>query len=290
MGLRDYLWSAFNARPLGMPLPPNWIVLAAVGLLGFFVHPGLLLVGAGLEIGYLVALTSSRRFRALVDAQQPLPSLPDRRGALVRQLDADALAQHEALEERCRAILALNRDGEGLLQQQDEQLRQLCWLHLRLLAARNAVQTVADTGTEDRRELERKLRDLEKRRAQFSEGSADLAISLDGQVSILTTRLSQFDEARNRLAYLDAEIERLRQQAELIREQSLLAVGGTDGSSLATTIQGLGDSLATTNRWMRDQRLTSDLAWEDAPPLPVVGTGTGTGAGAPSKNRNRVSA
>ena len=292
MGLRDYLWSACNARPMGMPLPPNWIALAAVGLLGFFVHPGLLLVGAGLEIGYLVALTSSRRFRALVDAQQPLPALPDRRGALVRQLDADALAQHEALEERCRAILALNRDGEGLLQQQDEQLRQLCWLHLRLLAARKAVQTVADTGTEDRRELERKLRDLEKRRTQFTglggiTGTDDLALSLDGQISILTTRLSQFDEARNRLAYLDAEIERLRQQAELIREQSLLAVGGTDGSSLSTTIQGLGDSLATTNRWMRDQRLTSDLAWEDAPPLPVAGPGPGTGT--LSKNRSRVS-
>lgn len=269
MAFRHYLWAACNARPLGMPVPPNWIGLAAIGLLGFFIHPGLLLVGAGLEIGYLVALTSSRRFRGIVDAQQPVPALPDRRGALISQLDGTALAQHEALEERCRAILALNRDGEALLQQQDEQLRQLCWLHLRLLAARSSVQAVADTGTGDRKELERKLRELEKRRSQSPAGAEDLATSLDGQVSILRTRLSQFDEASNRLAYLDAEIERLRQQAELIREQSLLAVGGTDGSSLSSTIQGLGESLATTNRWMRDQRLTSDLAWEDAPPLPA---------------------
>jgi len=281
MGFRHYLWAAFNARPLGMPIPPNWIGLVAVGMLGFFIDPGVLLVGAGLEIGYLVALTSSRRFRNVVDAQQPLPAVPDRRGALVSQLDANALAQHEALEERCRAILALNRDGEALLTQQDEQLRQLCWLHLRLLAARSAVQTVADTGTEDRGELERKLRDLEKRRAQANDGPDDLATSLDGQLSILRMRLSQFDEARNRLAYLDAEIERLRQQAELIREQSLLAVGGTDSSSLSSTIQGLGDSLATTNRWMRDQRLTSDVAWEDAPPLPSA---------ASPPNRQRVQA
>ncbi len=270
MGLRNYLWAAFNARPLGMPLPPNWLGLAAIGMLGFFIHPALLLVGAGMEIGYLVMLTSSRRFRAVVDAQQPPANQPDRRTALLAQLDAETRTQQEALEERCRMILALNRDGEALLAQQDEQLRQLCWLHLRLLAARTAVLAVADTSNDERKALKKKLSDLEQRRAQSADdaASSELATSLDGQLTIVRTRLQQFDEARSRLAYLDAEIERLRQQAELIREQSLLAAGGTDGSSLSTTIQGLGDSLANTNRWMRDQRLTSDLAWEDAPPLP----------------------
>ena len=269
MGIGTYLWAAFNARPLGMPLPPNWLGLAAVGLVGFFVHPGLLLVGAGVEIGYLMALTSSRRFRALVDAQQAAPALPDRRAALLTQLDPEALAEHQALEERCRLILSLNRDGEALLAQQDEQLRQLCWLHLRLLAARTAVQTVAETSSDERRTLNKKLAELERRQAQSTaEASPELATSREGQLTIVRTRLQQFEEARARLAYLDAEIERLRQQAELLREQSLLAAGGTDGSSLSMTIQGLGDSLANTNRWMRDQRLTSDLAWEDAPPLP----------------------
>lgn len=281
MGFRDYLWSAFNARPLGMPIPPNWIALTAIGLLGFFVHPGLLLVGAGLEIGYLVWLTSNQRFRNLVDAQQPQIAAPDRRQALLAQLTPQARAQHEALEDRCRDILALNRDGEALLQQQDEQLRQLCWLHLRLLAARSSVQTVADTGIEGRHVLELKLRDLQRRRIQISEDTRDLATSIDGQLAILSTRLNQFDEAVDRLAYLDAEIERLRQQAELIREQSLLAVGGADSSSLSASIQGLGDSLVTTNRWMRDQRLTGDLSWEDAPPLPMSG---------PAKARQRAQA
>lgn len=273
MGFSRYLRAAFSARPLGMPIPPNWIGLAAVGLLGWFIDPGLWLVGAGLEIGYLVALSSNVRFRRLIDAEQPRASGPDRRAELVTQLDAKALTQQESLEERCRTILALNHDGEALLAQQDDQLRQLCWLHLRLLAARQAVQTVADAGVGSRRDLERNLRDLERRRADTTALTDDLATSLDGQLTIVRTRLAQFTEAGTRLAYLDAEIERLRQQAELLREQALLAAGGTDGGNLSATIQGLGDSLATTNRWMRDQRLTSDLAWEDAPPLPVPAPG-----------------
>ncbi len=272
MSLSRYLRAAFNARPFGMLLPPNWLGLAAVGLCGFFIHPGLLLVGAGLEIGYLVTLVANARFRALVDAQQPQAALPDRRAALLAHLDANAIAQQNVLEDRCRAILALNRDGESLLVQQDEQLRQVCWLHLRLLAARAAVQAVAEIAREERPGLERKFRDLERRQAQNSsdETSEDVQSSRAGQLAIVRTRLSQFDEAGARLAYLDGEIERLRQQAELIREQSLLAAGGTDGAGWSHTIQDLGDSLANTNRWMRDQRLTGDVAWEDAPALPPV--------------------
>ena len=63
-----YWWAAFNARPLGMPVPPNWFGLAAVGLLGAFVNPALWLIGAGLELGYLQALSMNKRFRKTVDA------------------------------------------------------------------------------------------------------------------------------------------------------------------------------------------------------------------------------
>ena len=39
MKTQSYLAAAFNARPLGMPMPPNWFGLAAFGLLGAFVNP-----------------------------------------------------------------------------------------------------------------------------------------------------------------------------------------------------------------------------------------------------------
>src|SRR5690606_20451189 len=62
-----YWWAAFNARPFGMPIPPNWFGIAAFAMLGGFVNPGFWLVGAALEIGYLAALAGNRRFRTVVD-------------------------------------------------------------------------------------------------------------------------------------------------------------------------------------------------------------------------------
>lgn len=266
-GFGTYLRAAFNARPLGMPIPPNWIALAAAGLLGWFVHPGLWLIAGGLELGYLMALTSNMRFRAVVDAGgRTPPPVVDRRAALLSQLDDEARSAQDALEARCREVLAIHGGDDPLLAQQEEQLRQLCWLHLRLLAARSSVQTVARTGGSDRRELTKRLADLEKRR---DAAASDLAASIEGQAAIVRSRLAQFAEAGSRLDYLDAELDRLRQQVELLRDQALLAAGGTDGASLSSTIAGLGESLQTTNRWMRDQRLTADAAWEEAPPLPT---------------------
>ena len=265
-GFGTYLRAAFSARPLGMPVPPNWIALAAAGLLGWFVHPGLWLIAGGLELGYLMALTSNVRFRAVIDAAgRPVPPSVDRRAALFTQLDDEARGAQEALEARCREVLAVNGGDDPLLVQQEEQLRQLCWLRLRLLAARSSVQSVARTGGSERRELTKRLADLEKRR---DAAASDLASSIEGQAAIVRSRLAQFDEAGGRLDYLDAELDRLRQQVELLRDQALLAAGGTDGAGLSSTIAGLGESLQTTNRWMRDQRLTADAAWEQAPPLP----------------------
>ncbi len=265
-GFGTYLRAAFNARPLGMPVPPNWLFLAATALVAWFVSPGAVFIAAGLEIGYLAALATNQRFRNLIDAEL-LPrttTRPDRRAALLGQLDDDSKREQATLEGRCLKILTLHAGDSSLVDQQEEQLAQLTWLHLRLLAARTAVRAVVLTGAAERKDLTRRLRDLEQRR---DAASSDLAHSIEGQATIVRTRLAQFDEAQQRTDYLEAELDRLRQQAELIYDQSLLAAGGTDGSGLSSSIASLGDSLANTNRWLRDQRLTADSAWEEAPPL-----------------------
>jgi len=64
----SYWWAAFNAKPLGMPIPPNWFGVAAFGLLGALVNPGLWLIGLGLEGLYLWSVSRNPRFRNTVDA------------------------------------------------------------------------------------------------------------------------------------------------------------------------------------------------------------------------------
>ena len=48
-GFLDYLSAAFNARPMGMFVAPNWVGIAAFGILGA-ANPGFWVIGAGLEL------------------------------------------------------------------------------------------------------------------------------------------------------------------------------------------------------------------------------------------------
>ena len=64
--LWDYVREAFNARPIGMFLPPNWAMLGGFGLAGYLRDPGWLVLGAGVELGYLLLLGTNARFQRFV--------------------------------------------------------------------------------------------------------------------------------------------------------------------------------------------------------------------------------
>ena len=118
-----------------MPIPPNWFGIAAFGLLGALVNPGLWLIGLGLEGIYLWALSRNERFRATVDAVAGV---------------SDSTSRYEALlgKPRFRGAVAPVRDrtrGRGDRRpaaafrahaSQIGDIRQMAWLHLKLLAAR----------------------------------------------------------------------------------------------------------------------------------------------------------
>jgi serine/threonine protein kinase len=67
-GFFDYVTAAFNARPIGMFVAPNWVGLAAFGILGIN-NPGFWVLGAVLELGYLLTLATNRRFQTTVAAK-----------------------------------------------------------------------------------------------------------------------------------------------------------------------------------------------------------------------------
>ena len=63
--LWDYIKTAFNARPMGMFIPPNWVGLGVLAFLGTL-NPGFWIMGAGLELGYLLLLSTNPRFQRVV--------------------------------------------------------------------------------------------------------------------------------------------------------------------------------------------------------------------------------
>jgi hypothetical protein len=254
-GFMDYLAAAFSARPIGMFVAPNWVGLAAFGLLGL-TNPGFWVLGAGLELGYLLTLATNSRFQRTV-ASRPLSAARDqwnsRIRALTGRLDESDRRRYEALSERCRSIIELQtHSGADMphgIEAQADSLGRLSWMFLRLLVARRTIWTVlgdADNGAA----LEKKVASIERQAADAAMAE-DLRRSLSGQVEILSQRIQQRDEARRKLAYIDAELSRIEQQVELIREQAALS---TDPEVLSRRIDEIAATLGGTGQWIRDQQ------------------------------------
>jgi hypothetical protein len=275
-GFFDYITAAFNARPFGMFVAPNWIGLATFGLLGATLDPGFWVVGAGLEVGYLLLLGTNQRFQRLVNAL-PLGDATaewnKRIQGLLGRLDVNDRRIYDLLAQRCKSIIDLQLNSgnpggaPGGLETQADSLGRLSWMFLRLLVARRTIRHVlGDSG--DGTELRKRLASLERQHREAGL-SDELRRSLGGQIEILTQRLQQRTDAERKLAFIDAELERIQQQVELIREQAALS---TDPELLSQRIDEITATLGTTGQWIRDQQKVygamEDLLSEPPPLAP----------------------
>ena len=276
-GFWSYLTAAFNARPFGMFVAPNWVGLAAAGVLGI-VNPGFWVLGAGLELGYLLTLSTNARFQRAIDAKDKAGSTGDWERKIDQALgglDARDRDRYSAFAERCRSIIELQQQASPTashgLEAQTESLGRLSWLYLRLLLARHVIEDVIGQPDADASgELGERLANLE-RRAKSDKLDDELRRSLSGQIDILRQRLDRRGEAERKLAYIEAELARMEQQVELIREQAALSA---DPETLSQRIDDIAATLGGTSQWIRDQQKVygamEDLL-SDAPP---VATGT----------------
>lgn len=274
-GFLDYVTAAFNARPLGMFVAPNWVGLAAFGLLGI-ANPGFWVLGAGLELGYLLTLATNTRFQRAV-ASRPLSEARaewNRRiERLTGRLNRDDRERFAALSQRCASIIDLQTHGGAEtphgIEAQADSLGRLSWMFLRLLVARGVILEVLRDSEHDGA-LEERRRALE-RQARDESMPADLRRSLGGQVDILSQRIEQRGQADKKLAYIDAELARIEEQVELIREQAALS---TDPEILSRRIDEIAATLGGTGQWIRDQQQVfgamEDLLTEP-PPLALDG-------------------
>lgn len=280
MGVRPGFWqyikAAFNAKPIGMFVAPNWIGLAAFGLLGYAVDPGFWVLGAGLELGYLSMLATNARFQRLVHGAAGAEAAHS--GQKVQQalasLSPNDKERYRLLELGCQSVLQLQfggaADGPGY-RMQAEALGRLTWMYLRLLVTRQSIQNVLLAPTPrpgdprrntppplpttaqadgESRLLQGKLADLKARLADQTL-TEDLRRSLTSQADLIQQRLDRRATAANKVAYIDAELTRIEQQVELIREQAVLS---TDPESFSLKIDEIGATLSGTGEWIAEQQ------------------------------------
>ncbi len=266
MSALRYLRAAFNARPFGMPVPPNWLALAAVGMLGWALSPGFLLVGLGLEVAYLAWLASHPRFRATVDAALPPAEDPAERDYQARlgQLAVPARRKQERLETRAAEIVrTLGRSP--VIATHVDSVEQLVWLHLQLLGARQTIARVVETARSDRDTLRQQQSQI-RERLEREDASAELRRSLEQQLQVIEARQAAHGDATRRLEHVESELERIDQQVALIHEQALLA---TDEERIGTSLDALAASYNEASRWLSSQRdLLGALDAFDTPRLP----------------------
>ena len=272
-GFWDHVRAAFNARPIGMFVPPNWVGVAAFGLLGLL-NPGFWIMGFGIELAYLGLLATNERFQRTVVASRQWEARRQwqtRVNDLVQQLSAENQRRYRNLETRCGSILDQQQRAAVVpsgLEAQGEGLSRLLWLYLRLLLTRQAIDRIVRESAgsiEEGTQLEERIRKLEAQLAQGPVGE-ELRRSLTGQIEILKQRLQKRSEARDKLVFLDAELTRLQEQVELIREQAILS---TDPQVLSARIDQVTATLDGTNHWIQEQQkiygATEDLLSEPPP-------------------------
>jgi hypothetical protein len=275
VGLKQYAKEAFNARPAGMFVPPNWIGVAAFGLLGLL-NPGLWIVGAGLELGYLFVLVTNARFQNFVRGKVAARTQKAEEGkleTLVSRLEPLDKKLYATLEARCQAILQ-KQDGtvsEPDIQLQREGLGRLLWIYIRLLLTRRSIQKVLENAGP----AAGKAGSLEERAKVLEEQLKDTTLpdelrrSLTSQAEILQQRILGQKEARTKKDVVEAELTRIAEQVELLRDQVMLAA---DPAVVSQRIDQIAATLGGTTQWIKEQQQiygkVGDLL-EEPPPLPL---------------------
>ena len=261
--LPRYLARAFLLRPRGMLFPPNLALLGTFGVLGL-VNPGFWLLGAGAELAYLLAVVSNARFRAAIDREGEQDPEADR--AVTRRvsgLSDTSRRLYDQLVARCESVLDAGRDDDHpeTVAHRAEVLGTLLGVALSLLERKDTLVALLRDAGEDFGE---KLEALDRRLAD-RELTDELRRSLEAQRAIVTERAAGRRAASDRVEAIDSELARIEQQAELLREQTVL---DADPARLGERIDALTGTLRSTRDWLQEQRRLDGLVDESEPAAP----------------------
>ena len=277
----DYLKAAFYCKVdvllLGH-LALNKMVLAVFAVLGI-ANPGFWFLGAAAELIYLMGVGGNPRFQKVIDGERLLAAQEGWEGKVetaVERLSPPGRERYRKLLAKCRLILGMGDTlaGDSLGNVRDmraQSLNQLLWIFLRLVGSR---EVIADNvKTLDRKDLSADIERLGQRLAAVgSDADGALARSLQGTLAIQKKRLENLDRAKSSLDVIDAELERIEQQVELIREESAVS---SSPQFLSARLDAVTSTMDDTSRWMDKHAdffgsLTADKETSPAAVLPKL--------------------
>lgn len=254
-GFLDFLKVAFW-RWMPVPglgnLPINQMGLAAFGLLGV-INPGFWLLGGAVELAYLFGLAANPRFQNLVLAERRQAVSTGKQvqlGHTVEGLRPENRERYERLVAQCQRILgisaSLGRGSiEGVGDLRADNLNQLLGIFLRLLSSHELIEE--NTSQIDARKLEKEIAELEAELARSGEADEALLRSKRATLEIKTKRLENQKRTQTSLAVIAAELQRIEQQVELIREEAV--IGGRP-DALSAKLDAVSSTMQETSRWM----------------------------------------
>lgn len=246
----DYLKKAFwvgpNVPGLGR-LPVNALATLGFGILGLG-HPAFWLLGAGLEAGYLALVATDARFQRWVDRQRRTAAAPETatlRQDLVQRLGKQAGARLLALEQKCERIVEIAREshaGDFEIASAREALGRLSWIHLKLLVARQHLESSRLHASEA--DLQRKIVDLEREISASAEAPSSLRSSQAATLKLLQQRLQNLENCEVTLKQVDSDLARIEAQVDLALESATARGGGAViAADLELASQTLEDGL-----------------------------------------------
>jgi hypothetical protein len=266
-----------------------WLALATLGLGFLSAMPLFLIAGVtAYALGWIYAPDFDffrrwvdRRHQAAEQAalQKQLTEFLRKRETLLAGLSPSRRERYRDLAEVCRNIESASAENPGSSPTTDPRLRrldELMWTFLRLLSIEESLERFLETERRDDvpnllqaadAEMTRLNTDIEALKAQGNttalEARQRLLGSRQDRLEVLKKRLQRIEQARENLALVVSEQERLDQQIKLIRAD---AVASRNAEALSARIDATVEHLDQTNKWLSEMDEFKDLVGD----LPVT--------------------
>ncbi|MCL5097728.1 MAG: hypothetical protein M1608_09410 [Candidatus Omnitrophica bacterium] len=265
----------------------GWVALITLGLGFLSASPLGLIAGGTAYVLSWIYLPDMPFFQRWVDrrheaarraaAMAQVAAFIKRRDAILDELSPACRQRYDALAEVCRNIEAASVDSPiATGSEADPRLRkldELMWTFLRLLSIEESLERFLETERrEDVPELTREAEqevarlnaELQEMKDQVKDQGAGPALesrqrllsSRQERLEVLRKRLQRIEQARQNLALIVSEQERLDQQIKLIRAD---AVASRNADALTARIDATVVHLDQTNKWLAELDEFKDL-------------------------------